>query len=149
MNTTPIIAVLVAGSALTLTACKNKVEPTTNPPAPIEQPTGNPPAPQMIEPEMTENPPAPPLPSWDDVASGHPEGATNPPIPYLYVTPEGECFKEWVSPFRAGGPDGISDRVRDDCRTEDCGAPVECPERAQALLDAYTPSPPTDGATGE
>ncbi len=152
MKTTPIIAVLAAGSALTLSACKGKVEPTTNPPPPIIEPAGNPPPPIL---EPTENPPAPEqatLPAWDDVSSSHPEGATNPPIPFLYVTPEGDCYKDFVSPFRAGGPDGIGDRVREDCATEPCGTQVACPDRAQPLLDAYKSAPAPDvedGTTGE
>ncbi len=152
MKTTPIIAVLAAGSALSLSACKGKVEPTTNPPPPIMEPTENPPAP-TVEPAGNPPPPEqPPLQSWDDVSSAHPQGATNPPIPFLYVTPDGDCYKDFVSPFRAGGPDGIGDRVRDDCGTEPCGTQIECPDRAQPLLDAYNARPVQDieaGTTGE
>ena len=150
MKTTPIIAVLVAGSALSLTACKGKVEPTTNPPPPVMEPTENPPAP--IPAGNPPPPEQPTLPSWDDVASTHPEGATNPPIPFLYVTPEGDCYKDFVSPFRAGGPDAIGDRVREDCDTESCGTPVACPDRAQPLLDTYKARAAQDiedGSTGE
>jgi hypothetical protein len=150
MKTTPIIAVLAAGSALSLSACKGKVEPTSNPPAPVVEETENPPAP--IPAGNPPPPEQPEMPAWDDVASSHPEGATNPPIPFLYVTPEGDCYKDFVSPFRAGGPDGIGDRVREDCDTEPCGTQVVCPDRAQPLLDVYkarTADNTEDGTTGE
>ncbi|MFT6142871.1 MAG: hypothetical protein ACJAZO_001128 [Myxococcota bacterium] len=148
MKTTPIIAVLAAGSALSLSACNGKIELTTNPPPPDIQPTENPPAPSQ---EPMENPPPPQqpsLPSWNDVASSHPEGATNPPIPFLYVTPEGDCYKDFVSPFRASGPDGIGDRVREDCATEACGTQIACPERAQPLMDTYKTRPTRDDEDG-
>lgn len=62
-----------------------------------------PPVPVPIEPPPTTNPPA--LPSWDDIASPHPPGATNPPRPALLVGPDGRCYKTWDSPM-ARGPRG-------------------------------------------
>lgn len=164
MKPTPIVVVLAAGTALGLSACKNRVEPDAGPstvePSTEQAPdadsadapqdeldrqaeppviVGNPPPPHRLP---TANPPPPPrptLPTWDEVASPHPEGATNPPAPFLVVTPERDCFKVWVSPFLAGQPDKWGDRVRTDCATEDCGTPISCPEdRVQALLDAET-----------
>ena len=130
MKTRPIIAVLAAGASLTMSACSGRVErPTPDPPPP--PPPGNPPAPAP-EPEVAT------LPTWDDVVSEHPEGATNPPIPHLYVTAAGDCYKDWVSPFIAAGPDGKRDRVRTDCDTEPCGTPIVCPEdRAERLISAW------------
>lgn len=131
MKTTPIIAILAAGASLSLSACKDQNRTTTPPPDSVIQPPRNPPPP------IATNPP-PQMATWDSVQSDHPEGATNPPIPFLYVTPEKECFKAWVSPFRAGGPDAMGDKVRTDCATEDCGTPIACPEdRAQRLLATW------------
>ncbi|MEQ9321547.1 MAG: hypothetical protein RIF41_20445, partial [Polyangiaceae bacterium] len=80
--------------------------------------TANPPPPPPPEtataaptPVIARNPPAPTpppdppsdLPSWDDVGSGHPEGATNPPSAVLQLHPDGRCFKSWEGGF-AGPP---------------------------------------------
>lgn len=46
-------------------------------------------------PTIPRNPP-PPLPTWDEVISPHPEGATNPPSPVLIVRREDRsCHKGW------------------------------------------------------
>ena len=97
---------------------------------------------------------APPLPSWDEVKSGHPEGATNPPSPFLVVTPEGRCFKEWrgmMAPPQPGVPFG--DRVQECGEEDDCGAEVQCPQpKTSELLadwsatkDKPVPEKPADG----
>lgn len=133
------VRVLLAGTALSvsLAACGKSGEVEASPPdaPPINvdrPPTANPPPP--IRPE--EPPEEVVLPSWDDVASGHPEGATNPPSPFLRVTPEGDCYKFWrgmMAPPRPG--EVIGDRV-EEC-PEDCGTQIVCPEpRTQQLLDA-------------
>lgn len=77
------------------------------------------------------------LPTWDDVPSGHPAGATNPPIPTLVVTEDGRCFKQWLSPMARRGMI-LGDRV-DTCEAENaCGTAIQCPEeRAQKVLDAH------------
>ncbi|MCB9777604.1 MAG: hypothetical protein H6742_03485 [Alphaproteobacteria bacterium] len=83
------VRILAAGAALTvgLAACKKEPEVTANPP-PLPPPTENPPPPPPDE-----------LPTWDAVASGHPEGATNPPMPVLVVHESGEpCYKDWFDP---------------------------------------------------
>lgn len=115
--------VRVLGVALAVSACEKQVEPkaiSNNPPAPGEVP-GPPPAEapladgdapaspdRVAEPptipeaeDGTERPilrnPPPPLPEWDAVGSGHPEGATNPPSPVLIVAREsGLCYKAWM-----------------------------------------------------
>lgn len=65
-------------------------------PGPGQLPT-NPPLPPKPPPVMpTANPPAP-LPTWDQVPSHHPPGATNPPFPVLVVARDtGACYKEWM-----------------------------------------------------
>ena len=93
----------------------------------------------------TSNPPGPPasaglgslLPPWEQIDSGHPEGAT-PSSPVLVVMADGpRCWKEWV-----GGMAPPSDEVRqlgrpiitDPAQTK--GTEIACPRRkAQAVLD--------------
>lgn len=104
-------------------------EPATGEPPVVDMPMNPPPMPS----EASE------LPSWDEVKSGHPEGATNPPSPFLRVTPDGECYKFFrgmMAPPRPG--EVIGDRV-EDCPAEgDCGTRIQCPEpRASELLDAF------------
>jgi hypothetical protein len=125
-------------------ACGPKpAPPTINPPEapspdtvpPIPPPVGNPsgPPPQPVEevvPPPT-NPPPAPLPTWEEVLSGHPAGATNPPIPELIVTPDGRCYKKWRSPMLAKPPFG--DRL-EDCK-QDCGTLIACPPAAAPLLE--------------
>ena len=97
------VVILVAGVSLSVVGCR----------AGREEPTTNPPPPETIVPEVlnpgdgpirTTNPPPPQtptslLPAWEDVPSGHPEGATNPPVPVLAISADGtECFKEWYDP---------------------------------------------------
>lgn len=91
------------------------------------------------EPDYHANPPPAPstgYPEWDAVASGHPPGATNPPMAILVMTPDRACYKTWVSPMAPkGGMRG--DRVEDPLVTTD-GTRVECPEpRASQVLDAW------------
>ncbi|MFM2246225.1 MAG: hypothetical protein RL071_2299 [Pseudomonadota bacterium] len=119
----PAVRVLVAGLALSVEACATTpsttaptapttasaptvpgvdpaVAPTQAPagPAPVAGPPGapapaGPAADPLIPPPM--NPP-PPLPRWEDVASSHPKGATNPPSPVLEVSLDGDrCWKAW------------------------------------------------------
>jgi hypothetical protein len=70
------------------------------------------------------------LPSWDDVESGHPKGATNPPTPYLIVTPDMKCYKAWRPGMLPPTP-ANSDQVRECPVPEDCGTPIECPDHAR------------------
>lgn len=127
----PAVRVFVAGAALSLaattSACSGKdAEPirTNNPPGPEPLPD-TPPAPDKT------------LPSWDEVESGHPAGATNPPVPLLAVTKDGQhCYKEWydgrampAGEIRAGGRviDGPGDTK---------GTEIACdPERVKQVLD--------------
>lgn len=94
--------------------------------------------------EMSHNPPAP-LPTWDEVKSSHPEGATNPPSPVLLVSPDGlSCYKQWVGGMVPVTPE-TGDRVGT-CAPEGCGTPIECPQpRAQELLDAAKAKTPPPG----
>jgi len=156
----PSSLVFITGLSMTL-GCSTHTEPVTDPvtepvtePVPELVPTSNPPPPPLPPPDpvpiRTSNPPMPPpmppaaLPTWDDVASSHPEGATNPPAPLLAVSADGErCYKEWrdvrVAPrevLQAGG------RVMADGETSN-GTEIACPaERRQKVLDA-------NGATGD
>ncbi len=147
--------VVVMGLGMGLAGCGNKSAPD----APIGP--GNPPAPEPSEqaaviPEVEEphgNPPPPPssgFPEWDAVASGHPPGATNPPMAVLVMTPERACYKTWASPM---SPRGMlrGDRVEDPLVTTD-GTRVECPEpRAAQVFDAWkaagSPKTPESKAT--
>lgn len=139
----PTAPVLVLG--LSLAACAGgHPTRTNNPPPPDPEPTANPPAPEPEPPpvvEPTMNPPAPEpepteaaaLPTWDEVLSGHPPGATNPPRPVLVVSPEGRCFKQWVSPMVP--PIRHRDRIEPCEAPDSCGTEVVCPaERAAPLL---------------
>ncbi|TNE85455.1 MAG: hypothetical protein EP330_25565 [Deltaproteobacteria bacterium] len=137
------VRILAAGAALSvsLTACGPKNGGMTeNPPPPEPEVEAQP---EEVEP-VTSNPPpveveAGALPTWDEVASGHPEGATNPPSPFLRVTPEGECYKFWrgmMAPPRPG--EIIGDRVQACEEGADCGTQIQCPEpRASELLEAF------------
>ena len=133
--------VTVAAGALALGACKNN-SPTYNPPEPVPELIGNPPEP-VPEPTPTA------LPTWDDVGSGHPEGATNPPSPHLVVKPDGSCFKLWRSPMIRSEPGKIGDYVDPDCVGDDCGTPIQCPDEAASLLEEWTKAQgaaePSDG----
>ena len=83
------------------------------------------------------------LPTWDEVKSGHPEGATNPPTPELVVTPEGDCYKNWRSGMAAPTreePRGLTiyasvgnDRIQD-CEGVDCGTLIQCPQERKKDL---------------
>lgn len=132
--------IVVMGLGMGLAGCGNKSAPeppiATNPP---DATTGGaePVAPEMEEPHG--NPPPPPasgFPEWDAVASGHPPGATNPPMAVLVMTPDRACYKTWASPMSPRG--GLrGDRVEDPLVTAG-GTRVECPEpRAAQVFDAW------------
>jgi hypothetical protein len=137
------VRILAAGALLSLGAAScHKDVVTSNSPPPDPVPTTNP-------------PPTPPaLPAWEDVASGHPEGATNPPMPVLEVTEDGQrCFKAWQSPM-VPDPDlrALNGRV---LATADAakGVEIQCPpEERDRLLAAWkaqqagekAPSEPSD-----
>jgi hypothetical protein len=112
--------VTVATGALLLGACKSDEPITRNPPMPEPVPM-----------------PDPSLPTWDQVASGHPPGATNPPIPHLVVKPDGTCYKLWTSPMMRPEPGKIGDYVDPNCAGDDCGTPIQCPDRAAEVLAAW------------
>jgi hypothetical protein len=106
------------------------------------QRTHNPPPPDPLPepiPEVVPQPvPALPVPSsgmptWDEVPSPHPEGATNPPSPVLIVTPERRCYKRWVSPFLPA--EKHQDRV-EACGDSCGGTEIQCPPEADELLAA-------------
>ncbi len=122
---TRILVTLSAGAALSVgcgATANTDDRPLGNPP-PQEEVHGNPP----FEPD---------LPTWDQVPSGHPEGATNPPRPVLVVTPTGECYKDWVGSMLMPQPH-TSDRVQDcsaGAPNTPCGTEIQCPDRAFELL---------------
>lgn len=110
----------------------------------VEQITSNPPEP--VVPEVAPSPapaptsaPDPSLPTWDEIPSGHPPGATNPPAPVLLVMPTGECHKAWVSPFMPASlrQDRVLECPNPDEAVGDCGPRVQCPERAAELLATW------------
>jgi hypothetical protein len=118
-------------------------EPATNPPPPEPPPpepvATNPPPPEP-EPDPAPAPATASLPTWDEVASKHPPGATNPPRPVLLVSPEGRCFKQWVSPMVR--PPAHQDRIEPCDEEGACGTEVVCPaERAAPLLESLKKQP--------
>jgi len=119
-----IVVTLATGALLSVSGCGKPTPPPTNPPtpAPDDRPPTNPP---RIE--------EAPLPTWDEVESGHPEHATNPPVPHLIVTPEGDCYKKWVGGMIAQG----AEAKRVEACAEDCGTQVQCPPEAAELLEAH------------
>lgn len=149
----PVVLPLAAGLALSVagTACTGKDVKSEDPPP--EQPTSNPPAPPPDPPEeRTTNPPGPPsdekpkpepqgdgaaeLPTWEAVESGHPEGATNPPVPVLLVQADGErCWKSWSDPRRvdrevhAKGGRVLEGEAQAEGATE-----IQCPDNASTVL---------------
>jgi hypothetical protein len=73
---------------------------------------------------------APDLPTWDEVPSPHPPGATDRLRPALLVGPDGRCYKTWDAPM-ARGPRG--DR-RGTCGGELCMEILCDPVRRDAVL---------------
>ncbi len=163
-----IVAVLSGGLGLSLAACSGKeaASPPGAPPSPVTEGavSGGPqtpvpgentasPAPQRGPhsgreagdqlPQPTANPPPPdldkgPLPTWDQVESGHPEGATNPPRPVLAVMADGpRCWKEWVGGMVPPTEEILQfgGRIIDDASAAS-GTEIACPRRqAQSILD--------------
>ncbi len=136
----PVVRVVAAGAALSLaaTGCKKEPEVTGNPPPPTlpEEPS---PVPQEERP--TSNPPAPSsdLPTWESVASNHPKGATNPPMPVLAVTEDGaHCYKEWRGGMIPPDPEvlAVGGRVLTEGQASD-GTEVQCPPHAEKVLQAH------------
>lgn len=131
--------VLTVSTALLATAACEKnepdMQPTRNPPAPNPDPVPEPaPDPVATGSEGGNGQQVAGLPKWDDVPSGHPEGATNPPSPYLIVSPNGDCYKKWEGGMIPGGPD----RVETDCSDGKCGTQIQCPDgEAEKLLEAW------------
>lgn len=74
------------------------------------------------------------LPTWDDVKSPHPEGATNPPSPVLLVTPDGRCFKSWEGGMIPPGPDRVEAVTTPATGTTQINCPTD---RAQGVYDAW------------
>jgi hypothetical protein len=127
------ILIVTAGGALAF-GCGEKIATTGTPPAP-EPATAEGSSPEEVAEPVAEAPPA--LPTWDEVGSGHPPGATNPPRPELIVTPEGRCYKHWVSPMMRRAPGSVGDHVQA-CVADECGWEIQCPEpRASEVLAAH------------
>jgi hypothetical protein len=103
----------------------------SNPPRPAA-PTQNP------APAQTEEADPKRLPVWDEVESGHPKGATNPPRPVLEILADGaRCWKAWEGGMRRPDPElmAIGGRILDDA-SQTQGTEIECPRRrVQSVLD--------------
>lgn len=127
---------------------------TVNPPPPPPPETAT----AAPTPVIARNPPAPEppsdspdLPDWDDVPSGHPAGATNPPSPVLQLHPDGRCFKSWEGGL-GGLPQDVSSktfgektfmvRVLAADAAEVRGKQITCPDGAAEALkkDADEPA---------
>ena len=128
-----IVGLSLAGAAV---ACQSHNPPkdgtvTHNPPAPDPEPVLTPPV---------GNPPAP-LPTWDQVESGHPEGATNPPYPVLVVARDtGGCYKMWMGGMVPPPPDidAAGGRVLEKASEATGLTQVQClPGEPQRLLAAW------------
>lgn len=121
---------LVVPVGLFLSACAPKApaEPEAASAPAAEVPPVAPPSPTLPG-----NPPRP-LPTWDEVPSPHPPGATNPPSPVLLRTPEGRCYEQWVSPFlpREYHVDRVTACPSPDEVVGDCGTEIVCPPDAVA-----------------
>lgn len=103
------------------------------------------PAASPPEPPSPASPPPARLPTWDEVRSGHPEGATNPPSPLLIVTKEPlGCYKSWRSGMLAAPPDlrAAGGQVVDTPAEVGSATAVQCPPgQPQALLEAWAKRP--------
>ena len=113
--------------------------PSGRVPVEAERIESNPPRPSFLEPSApTEAPTAQRLPLWDEVESGHPEGATNPPRPVLELLADGSrCWKAWEGGMRP--PDAevraVGGRILTSA-SETSSVEIECPRRrVQAVLD--------------
>jgi len=134
--------VTVVTTTVGLAACDsgNGDMRTANPPAPPPPETASTAEPTAV---VATNPPAP-LPKWDEVPSGHPEGATNPPSPVLQLHPDGRCFKSWEGGM-SGPPRGVSAqkvggktfqvRILDDSDSDVRGKQIVCPDGAADVLN--------------
>ena len=81
------------------------------------------------------------LPTWDEVASAHPGGATDKPTAVLVIRPDGACHKRWQSPFLRRSGVSFLPHVEDCAQTElGCGTLIQCPPEAKSLLDAFKAS---------
>jgi len=112
----------------------------------------NPPPPDVPEPPAPEEAN---LPTWDAVASGHPEGATNPPMPMLLVSEDGtRCWKQWNDPRRFDpvaakhGGKLVADESEAEGATE-----VACPDHAKDVVASWAAAsaenPTPEGGTPE
>jgi hypothetical protein len=89
------------------------------------------------------------LPTWDEVESGHPPGATNPPLPMLALSADGEhCYKEWLSPMRP--TDQLVEAIKIGGRVlaegeQSTGTEVQCPDNAEAVRARAAAATPEGG----
>ena len=138
-----VVAIVSAGTVLSVAGCTmfRPDNTQTNPPVAIEDDLVKPPQPERII-----NPPPVEIPTWDEVTSGHPEGATNPPTPLLVINENGtSCYKIWLgqalseddlAAIRAGG------RILAAGETPEDGTFIECPqEMVDALLNPEANAP--------
>ena len=148
----PVVRVLAAGASLTLggLGCAKEEPPTGNPPPPPTSPDGpatatHPDGPAVGPPgggahaqDDAGSRDATTLPTWESVASGHPEGATNPPMPVLAVTEDGRCFKEWRPGMLPPDPTVMAVGGRVITGPEQtAGTETRCPPHAAEVLAAH------------
>ncbi len=131
---------LLAGVSLSVssTACTGKEVVTENPPPPPEEMIATNPPPNEIG-DGAGPPPEPSLPAWDDVESGHPENATNPPMPVLMLMEDGSrCWKAWTDPRRADRDAMLlGGKVLTDAAEAEGNTEIACPEKAKDVLAKY------------
>lgn len=81
------------------------------------------------------------LPVWEDVASDHPSGATNPPRPVLVALADGSrCWKQWVGGMMRPDPQvlKLGGRVVTTAAEVDNATEIQCPaDRMDQLLGAH------------
>lgn len=149
----PVVVVLAGGLALsvgTTVGCfpHRGVQDPTPTPGDIANSTPPAPAGPLGKPAVpTANPPPPPdpqpsdLPVWEDVASDHPSGATNPPRPVLVALADGSrCWKQWLGGMMRPDPQvlKLGGRVVTTAAEVDNATEIQCPaDRMDQLLGAH------------
>ncbi|MFO0658878.1 MAG: hypothetical protein U0165_03445 [Polyangiaceae bacterium] len=121
-------AALVSGAA----SCSDGSSNMTHNPPPPEVHRNPPMTPDPVPSGAASTASSSGLPKWEDIPSPHPVGATNPPSPFLIVTPEGACYKVWEGGMIPGGPDRV-----ENCGQSCKGTHIECTSKATTLLAAY------------
>jgi hypothetical protein len=117
-------------------ACRPKAGPASPAPPPEASVSSNPPGTSVAEP-ADDGAQAPPR--WDQVVSGHPDGATRPPLAILAVTQDGaRCYKQWRTGMMTSDPEilAVGGRVIKPGEIPK-GTEIACPPQAAQVLNAY------------